>query len=126
MENCFPCPWNSLPETIASNQWIIGDRGSILLKRLILIVLQGCCMCQDLIIKWKEKLNLEQNWIKGNKILNVAKVQMSHKRRKKTCSRKIVDKNKVFLTDANKSACNCSEFHILNSNASFTDFLWML
>lgn len=83
MENCFPCPWNSLPETIASNQWIIGDRSSILLKRLILIVLQGCCMCQNLIIKWKEKLNLEQNWIKGNKILNVAKVQMSHKRRKK-------------------------------------------
>lgn len=83
-------------------------------------------MYQDLIIKWKVKLNLEQNWIKGNKILNVAKVQISHKRIKKTCSRKIVDKNKVFMTEINKSACNYSEFHILNSNASFTDYLWML
>lgn len=88
MKNCFPCQWNSLPETTTSNQWIIGDRNSILLERVILIVLQGCLICQDLIIQWKVKLNLEQNLIKGNKLLNVAKVQMSQKEENKTCSRK--------------------------------------
>lgn len=80
-------------------------------------------MCQDLIIKWKVKLNLEQNWIQGNKLLKVAKVQMSQKEENKTCSRKNVDRNRVFLTETKKSACNYPEFHILNSNASFTDFL---